>query len=83
MPVLDHELMVEASFFRERKKTTATRQRELASNLLRAMSDRRYDPSTIEPKWQALWARERTWEVPNEPAAGSVNRAQVDHRKKS
>jgi leucyl-tRNA synthetase len=26
-------------------------------------SERRYDPSTIEPKWQALWERERTWEV--------------------
>ncbi len=35
------------------------------------MSDRRYDPSQIEPKWQELWAREGTWEVPNEPAADS------------
>ena len=24
-------------------------------------------PSRIEPKWQELWARERTWEVDNEP----------------
>jgi len=30
------------------------------------MSERRYDPLTIEPKWQALWARERTWEVAND-----------------
>jgi leucyl-tRNA synthetase len=30
------------------------------------MSDRRYTPSEIEPKWQALWARERTWEVSND-----------------
>jgi leucyl-tRNA synthetase len=29
------------------------------------MSERRYDPSAIEPKWQAIWAQERTWEVSN------------------
>src|SRR5215208_3664147 len=27
----------------------------------------RYDPSEIEPRWQAIWEREGTWEVPNEP----------------
>jgi leucyl-tRNA synthetase len=27
----------------------------------------RYDPKAIEPKWQEIWARERTWEVSNEP----------------
>ena len=27
----------------------------------------RYDPKLIEPKWQRVWAEERTWEVPNEP----------------
>jgi leucyl-tRNA synthetase len=27
----------------------------------------RYDPKQIEPKWQALWEDERTWEVANEP----------------
>ncbi|MGZ4342791.1 MAG: leucine--tRNA ligase [Solirubrobacteraceae bacterium] len=31
------------------------------------MADQRYDPKRIEPKWQELWARERTWEVSNEP----------------
>ena len=31
------------------------------------MSDRRYEPSQIEPKWQELWEREHTWEVPNDP----------------
>jgi leucyl-tRNA synthetase len=31
------------------------------------MTPRRYDPKQIEPKWQALWARERTWEVSNDP----------------
>ncbi len=33
------------------------------------MSEQRYDPQQIEPRWQAVWARERTWEVSNEPAA--------------
>jgi leucyl-tRNA synthetase len=28
----------------------------------------RYDPKLIEPKWQRVWADERTWEVPNEPS---------------
>ncbi len=27
----------------------------------------RYDPKKIEPKWQAVWADEHTWEVSNEP----------------
>jgi leucyl-tRNA synthetase len=31
------------------------------------MSERRYDPKTIEPKWQEVWEREHTWEVSNEP----------------
>jgi leucyl-tRNA synthetase len=31
------------------------------------MSERRYDPKQIEPKWQEVWAREHTWEVSNEP----------------
>jgi leucyl-tRNA synthetase len=30
------------------------------------MSDLRYDPAEIEPRWQAVWASERTWEVSNE-----------------
>jgi leucyl-tRNA synthetase len=34
------------------------------------MAERRYDPQEIEPRWQALWAAERTWEVSNEPVAG-------------
>src|SRR3954453_21183572 len=29
--------------------------------------DDRYDPSTIEPKWQRIWDEERTWEVSNDP----------------
>ncbi len=27
----------------------------------------RYDPAEIEPRWQAVWERERTWEVSDEP----------------
>ena len=36
------------------------------------MSERKYDPLEIEPRWQAVWADERTWEVSNEgaPATG-------------
>ncbi len=30
------------------------------------MSERRYRPEEIEPRWQALWESERTWEVPND-----------------
>jgi leucyl-tRNA synthetase len=41
------------------------------------MSDRRYDPSEIEPRWQRVWASERTWEVTNEGAA----RAHGGHEK--
>src|SRR5215210_2168615 len=33
------------------------------------MADR-YDPGQIEPKWQKVWADERTWEVSNEPDGG-------------
>jgi leucyl-tRNA synthetase len=36
------------------------------------MSERRYDPATIEPKWQEVWARERTWEVDNALATPSA-----------
>jgi leucyl-tRNA synthetase len=31
------------------------------------MAEHRYDPSEIEPRWQRIWADERTWEVSNEP----------------
>jgi leucyl-tRNA synthetase len=34
------------------------------------VSERRYDPKQIEPKWQEIWARERTWEVSNDPDGG-------------
>ncbi|HEY2435619.1 MAG TPA: leucine--tRNA ligase, partial [Solirubrobacteraceae bacterium] len=32
------------------------------------MATSRYNPAEIEPKWQELWARERTWEVSNDRA---------------
>ncbi len=35
------------------------------------MAEHRYDPQEIEPRWQAVWASERTWEVSNESAAGA------------
>ncbi|MDQ2894732.1 MAG: leucine--tRNA ligase [Actinomycetota bacterium] len=31
------------------------------------MAAPRYQPDQIEPRWQALWAQEGTWEVSNEP----------------
>jgi leucyl-tRNA synthetase len=31
------------------------------------MAEHRYDPKEIEPRWQRVWADERTWEVSNEP----------------
>ena len=34
------------------------------------MTERRYDPKQIEPRWQAVWERERTWEVENGSGAG-------------
>jgi leucyl-tRNA synthetase len=43
------------------------------SNLPIAVSERRYDPKHIEPKWQEIWERERTWEVSND-ADGSDGR---------
>src|SRR5437899_446151 len=33
------------------------------------MADRRYEPATIEAKWQQLWAGEHTWEVSNDRAS--------------
>jgi leucyl-tRNA synthetase len=33
----------------------------------------RYDPKTIEPKWQKVWADEGTWEVSNDDAGDLPN----------
>ena len=35
------------------------------------MSEHRYDPRAIEPKWQEVWERERTWEVSNDDVDGA------------
>jgi leucyl-tRNA synthetase len=43
------------------------------------MSDRRYNPREIEARWQALWERERTWEVPNAPTERSAASGPGDH----
>jgi leucyl-tRNA synthetase len=50
--------MVERALPRVRKTGTA-------DNLQSTMSDERYDPQRIEPKWQQIWEREHTWEVAN------------------
>src|ERR687889_649963 len=34
------------------------------------MAEYRYDPKQIEPRWQRVWADERTWEVPNPDVGG-------------
>jgi leucyl-tRNA synthetase len=31
------------------------------------MATPRYEPSQIEARWQGVWERERSWEVPNQP----------------
>jgi len=47
------------------------------------MAEYRYDPQEIEPRWQAVWAREHTWEVVNEagvqgPAGARAGIARAD-----
>src|SRR5437763_2537632 len=40
------------------------------------MAEWRYNPKEIEPRWQDVWERERTWEVPNPGGSGAgVGRA--------
>jgi leucyl-tRNA synthetase len=34
------------------------------------MAEHRYDPTEIEPRWQEVWADERTWEVSNDDDSG-------------
>src|SRR3954466_8111503 len=34
------------------------------------MAEYRYDPKQIEPRWQRIWAEERTWEVSNPDVGG-------------
>jgi leucyl-tRNA synthetase len=35
------------------------------------MSEQRYEPHSIESRWQSVWERERTWEVPNDADGGA------------
>src|ERR1700744_4812061 len=39
------------------------------------MAEHRYDPHEIEPRWQAVWAAERTWEVSNDEQSDAAHRA--------
>ncbi len=90
MTALSHALMVERLCQIHARTDRITRRRRgersgAASSEVTCifrMSERRYDPSQIEPKWQELWARERTWEVPNEQV-GSGAPAPADQRAKS
>ncbi len=41
------------------------------------MDERRYDPAEIEPRWQQLWERERTWEVANDPEGDPAENSYV------
>ncbi len=49
------------------------------------MAEHRYNPQEIEPRWQSVWASERTWEVSNEdgpdgPGDSRAARAGVEPR---
>ncbi|HEV7495367.1 leucine--tRNA ligase [Baekduia sp.] len=41
------------------------------------MAEHRYDPLEIEPRWQRVWADERTWEVSNEEALDAGEKSYV------
>ncbi len=45
------------------------------------MTEHRYDPHRIEPRWQAVWAGERTWEVLNESDPASVEQVRAGGEK--
>jgi leucyl-tRNA synthetase len=42
---------------------------------LHVVADHRYDPKSIEPRWQEIW--ERAWEVSNDEADGGVESSYV------
>src|ERR1700688_5111796 len=44
------------------------------------MSEHRYDPREIEPRWQAVGANERTWEVSNDPDEAGPSKSYVLER---
>ena len=41
------------------------------------MSEHRYDPRAIEPRWQEIWEREKTWQVSNDVVAGEADKSYV------
>jgi leucyl-tRNA synthetase len=41
------------------------------------VAEHRYDPLEIEPRWQRVWADERTWEVSNEEALDAGEKSYV------
>ncbi len=43
------------------------------------MSERRYDPQQIEPRWQEIWAREGTWEVSNDLSGAESAAAETSY----
>src|SRR5437588_10566590 len=47
------------------------------------MAERRYDPHEIEPRWQAVWADERTWEVANESSGEAGARLAGAHAREA
>ncbi len=47
------------------------------------MSEHRYDPQEIEPRWQRLWAEERTWEVSNLEQGEAPNTARANEPESS
>ena len=41
------------------------------------MTDARYDPHELEPRWQAIWESEKTWEVSNDDSGGHAESSYV------
>jgi leucyl-tRNA synthetase len=41
------------------------------------VAEHRYDPHEIEPRWQKVWADERTWEVSNDDALDGAEKSYV------
>jgi leucyl-tRNA synthetase len=44
---------------------------------LQDVAEHRYDPKEIEPRWQRIWADERTWEVSNDEVADGTQKSYV------
>src|SRR4051794_6599836 len=44
---------------------------------LQNVAEHRYDPKEIEPRWQRVWADERTWEVSNDTSLDGGQKSYV------